>query len=245
MRYLISIAVILSFVACKKAEDRSCFKSIGNDTTKEIALDSFDKLYMGPHLKYVLVQDTVEKVVLTGGENLLNFVETDVSDGTLSVRNINKCNFLRSYSKLVTVEIHLVDVINITFEGTHEVICRNTINSTYLTLVIRDGAGEFNLDLNANSLNAVVTHGWGNFNISGSVDYLNMNIRSNGFGSTYDLIVKDSINIACSTTEPVKINSDSCQLRAQTLSSGDIWFVGTPEFIEFNTYGTGELLDKN
>ncbi len=233
------------FISCKKSQDRSCWKATGGMTTKEIQLNSFDKLYMGPHLKYRLVQDTVNKVLLIGGNNLVNFIETSVSDNKLTIKNKNKCNFLRSYDKIVMVEIHFVKLINILFEGTEEVICANTLNTDYFTLAIRDGAGTFNLDLNAINFNFIVTHGWGNFNFTGNVNFLSMNVRGNGFGDAYGLNVQDSIHAISSTVETFRINADNCLLRSQTHESGDIYYKGYPTFIEHYSYGDGKLVNKN
>jgi len=245
MRIILPIITIMLFLGCEKSEDRSCFKAVGGETNKEIPLGSFNQLYLGPHLKYVLIQSDEEKVVLYGGKNLLNFIETTVEDGKLSIRNKNQCNFLRSYDKMVTVHVYLKDVINVLFEGTHELSCFNTLNLGNLTFVIRDGAGAVDLDLNAQSLHLVVTHGWGNFMLRGQVEYLDLQINSNGFGSTYNMNVLDSLHVKSNTSELVKVNANNCSFRAQTLSSGDIWYVGVPSFLEFYGYGSGNLIDKN
>ena len=39
-----------------------------------------------------------------GGENLLNFITTEIIGGKLIIQNTNRCNFLRSYKKVVVVE---------------------------------------------------------------------------------------------------------------------------------------------
>ena len=245
MRIILPIITILILFACEKSEDRSCFKAVGGETSKEIPLGGFNQLYLGPHLKYVLIQSNEEKVVLYGGENLLNFIETTVEGGKLSIRNKNQCNFLRSYDKVVTVQIYLKDVINVLFEGTHELYCHNTLNLGDLTFVIRDGAGAVDLDLNAQSLHTIVTHGWGNFTLRGQVGYLKLEINSNGFGSTYNMNVSDSLHVISNSSELVKVNADNCSFRAQTISSGDIWYIGVPSFLEFYGYGSGNLIDKN
>ena len=60
---------------CKKSEDRNCFKSTGAMSVKEIELGEFSRLYMGPHLKYVLIQSDENKLRIVGGKNVINFVE--------------------------------------------------------------------------------------------------------------------------------------------------------------------------
>ena len=49
------IILVFLFANCKKAEDRKCFKSTGDDSSKEINLPSFGKMFLGPHIKYILV----------------------------------------------------------------------------------------------------------------------------------------------------------------------------------------------
>ena len=245
MRTILPLLTLLILFGCEKSEDRSCFKAVGGETNKEIPLDAFDKLYLGPHLKYVLIQSDEEKVVLYGGKNLLNFIETTVEDGKLSIRNKNQCNFLRSYDKVVTVHVYLKDIMNVLFEGTHELSCNNTLNVADLTFVIRDGAGAVELDLNASSLHTIVTHGWGNFTMRGQVGYMKLEINSNGFGSTYAMNVLDSLHVISNTSELVKVNANNCSFKAQTHSTGDIWYIGNPSLLEFYGYGSGNLIDKN
>lgn len=245
MRWMLPIVVLL-MIGCKKSEDRNCFKSTGGESSKEILLGEFDKIYFGPHLKYILVQDTVNKVVLYGGKNVLNFVETSIDDdGRLNLRNTNKCNFLRDYDKIITVEVHLKILRNILFEGTHDVECPQTLNTDYLAVVISDGAGKLNLDVNAYQLFSSTTNGWCNFDYRGNVQYLNLQIEGNGFGSTYGMHVSDSLDVISNTPEVVKVNADGCIFRAQTLSTGDTWYIGYPQSVTWDAYGEGQLLDKN
>ena len=244
-RIIYIIIITFLFTNCKKAEDRKCFKSTGVISAKEINLESFSKMFLGPHIKYVLVQDTIEKIILIGGENVLNLVETSITDYELTVVNNNKCNFLRSYKKDIIAEIHLIDVYSFHFEGTKELICENTLNLGNVTFTTRDGAGEVNLDLNANSLAFIVTHGWGNFNLTGNVNFLKFDVRSNSFGNAYGLNVTDSIHVISSTAETIKINTTGNLLRTEIRGGGDVWYVGTPTFLELNEYGDGRLIDKN
>ena len=241
----IYIAVLLVFSSCKKAEDRACLKGTGAETTKEIELDSFQTMFLGSHVQYVLVQDTVEKVVLTGGENLVNFIGTNIVDGKLSITNDNKCNFLRTYKKSVTAEIHLIDITQIEFEGTKSLTCQNQLTCTELLIIIKDGAGQFNLDVNNDVLRTNISNGWGNIVVTGTTKYANFGVRSNGCLDAYGLSVQDSVYAVSYSPGTTKINVNNVVLRSETGSSGDIWYIGTPSLIDHNQYGTGELIDKN
>jgi hypothetical protein len=72
-----------------------------------------------------------------------------------------------------------------------------------------------------------------------------MDIRDNGFGDAYDLQVNESLNVVSYSSEVIKINAEGAQFRAEVGSNGDLWYKGNPTFLEYNRYGTGELLDKN
>lgn len=245
MNKWIYISLMFALIACKKAEDRKCLKGAGEDSTKEITLPSFNQLELGPHLKYVLVQDSTDKLVLNGGVNLLNHVNADVTDKLLTISNGNKCNFLRNYSKEIEVEIHFTDLINIHFEGTKEFKCSSKLNLNDLSFTIRDGAGKVNLDLNANSLSLVITHGWGNFDIDGDVNFLKLNVNSNGFGNTEGLTVTDSVYVISKSSEDVFVNTNNTLFRAEIGSNGNIYYKGAPVSLDLNKYGTGELIDNN
>lgn len=239
------ISIVLVLFACKKSEDRRCIKGAGEVVTIERELTPFFALDLGPHIQYVLVQDTVEKVVLTGGENLLNFITTEVDGGVLNLRNTNRCNFLRSYKKVVVAEIHLKEISNVLFQGTKELRCENQLNAQSLTFVMKNGAGQCNLDVNSDILFLAAIQGFGNFTCKGSTNYLRVDMRDNGFGDAYELEVSDSLNVVSYSSEILKVNANGAQFRAEVGSNGDIWYKGSPTFLEYNQYGTGDLLDKN
>lgn len=245
MKFLYAIVILLVFFSCKKAEDRACVKSAGDEATREIVLPDFNRLFLGPHINYTLVQDTVNKMIVSGGKNLLNFVTSDVSDGLLSIENKNKCNFLRSYKKEINVELHFKNIINVLFEGTKPLVCKNQLQLNDVVFVIRDGAGNVDLDLSANSLSMIVTHGWGNFNLHGQVNYLRLEVRSNGFGDAYDVQVNDSVHVISNTQGLIKVNGNNALMRAELIIDGDVWYIGNPSYLDVQKYGNGELIDKN
>lgn len=241
----IYLFMLLLLAACKKPEDRRCVKSVGEETELVHEVDPFDQLDIGHNMRITLVQDSVERVVVKGGKNLVNFIHVDVTNGVLSVENNNTCNFLRSYKQDVEVEIHLINVINILYKGTKPLECENQLNLPYLTFFIEGAAGRCNLNLNCNSLYLGSGFGWGNYEVQGQTNYLKVEFRNNGFGDLYGLQIMDSATVISSSSERMKINLDGALARVETSSYGDIWYIGTPTFLEYNRYGEGELIDQN
>lgn len=239
------VFMTLLLIGCRKPEDRDCFKTVGDDTTLEIIPPSFNKILLREHLEYVLVQDSVEKIILHGGKNLLNFVNIEMVDDVLEISNENKCNFLRTYKRKIKVEIHFIDLLNIHFEGTEALTNKGTLEFNWLTFLIRDGAGPVNLNFNAQSVNATISHGWGDFTFAGNVGYANLNVRSNGYCDTYGMNVQDSLTVISNTQGTVKVNANNVKLKAQIDADGDIYYRGIPTSIKLNQYGNGELIDDN
>ena len=70
--------VPIFFISCKKEEDRSCFKTTGSIIDKIIPLGSFTKIDLGPYIQYELIQDTINFIEISAGENIINFIKIRV-----------------------------------------------------------------------------------------------------------------------------------------------------------------------
>jgi hypothetical protein len=237
--------LLLALPSCKKPEDRACWKSAGDEDSAVVVLPNFSKLRITEHLICILVPDTVNKMVVRGGKNLLSFISAEVVDGFLEIKNENKCSFLRSYDKKVTVEIHLNQLEALEFEGTEPLTCSDTLHVDWFTLLIRDGAGPVTLWLNAQQISATLTHGYGDFTLCGVTNTANFNVRSNGYCNTYGLSVLQSIVAISRTQGDLRIRANGCSLSAQTENDGNIYYKGLPSSISFNKYGGGELINDN
>jgi len=240
------LAFVLIIASCKKAEDRSCFKFWGDEKTIEVPLDDFEKLFLNAHLEYELVQDSTDKLVITGGENVVNKVEWSISDDkTLSISNKNKCNFLRNERKVIKVEIHYTNIYNIHFEGTESLTTKGTLKTDYFVLLIRDGAGPVNLDLDCISVSADISHGWGDYVLTGTTEYASIGARSNGYCDTRGLTVNQSIYISQESSGNIKVNCGNLPLNGYLKSNGNIEYIGNPDSINILNTGTGKVVDIN
>lgn len=243
----IYLYILFSFVvlSCNKASERACLKGAGGNTFIEQELNEFNRLYLGPNLRFDLVQDTINKLSIEGGENLVNFVKAEIVDGKLYITNENKCNFLRSYKKKIKVELHLKKIQNIEFDATEPVYCQNTLLTDYLSVTINESAGRLNLNLDAQVLYTVVNRSWGNFEVIGNVNFYKASLRGSAFGNTKGLFVSDSIHVITRSGNDLEINADGVLLRSQIYSVGNIGYIGNPSIIEHTSFGEGELLNIN
>lgn len=238
---LLILSLFSLLVSCKKAADRKCFKFIGNQTTKEIPLTNFDRLDLREHVEFVIIQDSLDKVVLKGGENLLNLITVEIIDGTLTIDNKNRCSFLRNAKKVVVAEIHCTKLINIRFIGTEPLSNLGTIQTDFFTFYSRDGAGDVNLNLNAIHISAEANHGWCNFTLSGNTQSASISVKSNSYCDVTGLVVSDSIYVASETVGDIKINATNLIIKGYINQSGNILYTGAPLGVDVLLNGTGSV----
>lgn len=237
--------MVIFLLSCQKAENRSCFKTTGKEISLELPLYSFDKLELYEHVEYQLIQDSLDKIVLFGGKHVVSKIETEIADSKLTIRNNNKCKFLRSYRKKIKAEIHFTNLVELNYHGTELLSNVGVLNfPTSFYLSILSTSGSVNLNLNANAVFAGVAGGFGDFTLSGKVNYANLNVDNNGFCNTYSLEVKDSINVISNTMGVMKVNTDKTIVNVDIKKGGPVYYRGTPSKLKVSQIGNGKLIQE-
>jgi len=92
-------------------------------------LEVFDKISIENRLNLIITQDSVKAgdIVISGPENLLEEITTEVSDGWLKIKNTNTCNFVRSYDYELTVKVFLKDLSLLNVDGIASVKTEDTL----------------------------------------------------------------------------------------------------------------------
>jgi hypothetical protein len=243
MKRIFQITVLLALLfSCKKPENRTCWKFAGETKTISIPVGDFTALFLKGHLSYSLVQDSTDKLVITGGENLIGHVNWTNDNGLLTLENGNKCNFLRNPKNLIHVEIHCTNVANIRFEGTEPLVGLGTLKSDYFVLFIRDGAGPVTLDLESLVVNADIAHGWGEYHLSGTTKTARIAVRSNGFCSVDQLQITDSVYVGSESQGDITLNANGIPMAGYIKAGGNIRYKGTPSAISVIKTGGGNLI---
>jgi hypothetical protein len=128
MKKVIYILLFGTFAlsSCKKV--CNCTESTGVPAQETRTLSSFDKIYVDNNVNVVLSIGP-QQVTVEGGKNLLPNITTNVSSGTLTLKNTNICNWLRSYKKSkITVYVTTPTLTSITNNGVGVVSSADTLN---------------------------------------------------------------------------------------------------------------------
>ncbi len=231
------VLVALALTGCKKDK---CLKSLGDVVTKERVLINFTEVEVNDNINLVLTQDTVNKVMVEAGENLHDWIETEVKDGRLIVTDYNRCNWLRSFKKEITIHVHLQQLDRLEFNSTGDVSCTNTLLVDFFKFRSLTATGNIQLQLQADSTDFRVETGPVDLLLSGTANYNYLYHSGTGFVWAEDYITnKTHFNHTSSGEFHVRATQ---QLVAEIRSVGDAYYYGNPTTLESTITGAGDLI---
>ena len=247
IRLFFVLIIPLIFSSCKKQADLSCFKITGSIIDKIIPLGSFTQLDLGPNIHYELIKDTANFIEISAGENLVNFISSDIEAGKLIIKNNNKCRFLRYKTEKIVVEIHFSVLDFIFYHGSELLFSKDTLDfsSSDLTIDANETSGSINLKLKAKTIYLNNSYGTPDIELAGTCDFFTIDISANGTFSAKNLFVKDSIYLRSASSLYSELQSTNCKLKAELSGIGDVGYFGIPSGILTNYYNSGRLIDKN
>lgn len=236
------ILLLLLFSACKKGEDRSCWKGHGDDTVLEIPItDSVHTWYMNKDIKYRIIQDSSNKIVIKGGANMVKHVSV-IQEGTdLTIENNNRCNFFRSADRGVEVEVHYPRFGEFFFEPSDSIIFEDTISADTLRIQLAFGGGSMKLNVDTKWLSVVVSRGTGDYVVGGYAERAEVKVQDKGFADATELSTLHLFAYQNSTAN-LWVNIDYTNATIRIDGPGDVYATGTPITLKKELYGSGEFL---
>ncbi|MDK2979141.1 MAG: hypothetical protein PWP52_1855, partial [Bacteroidales bacterium] len=100
MKKIVFIIPILFLYSCQE----SLFNS-GEMITEEIKTSPFKNIEINDIFEVYFYQDTIEKIIVKGGSNLISNLTFDVNqEKTLTIDNLNNARWSRDYEK---IELHI------------------------------------------------------------------------------------------------------------------------------------------
>jgi len=239
---VISILILCLAFSCKKAEERGCWKGLGNDSSLEIPLDSVNFFNLNKGVKYKIFQDSLRKVIVKGGENVIGLVDVINSDYELTISNHNKCNFLRDSDESIVVEIHYPYLGEFYIEPSDSVVFQNTITSNSLDIELREGGGSMVLDVNVDQLSVVVSKGTADYTLTGMANSASIKIQHNGFADATGFSANTIYGYSNSTAD-LRLNLENCDALIGVNGPGNIYYTGVPLSLSEESIGSGKLIE--
>jgi hypothetical protein len=244
MRYFNIIIVLLMLSSCGGEQKDDCITKLGKVVTEQRDVLSFDKLYVEDRIKVFLVQDSINygRIELNGPSNLLNQIESTVTDNQLRLINTNTCNFIRSFNYDINVYVYIKELTEIHLESIAEVVSNDTININFLN-IFHPALSDINLILSGDevfirSRNSASTILRGNLRVlKGSIEEIS-NLEA-------QYLVCEEIYIDTHSPLDCYINATK-GMYLKILNSGNIFYINEPTDYKIlaEQTGSGQLLKK-
>lgn len=244
MRYFNIIIVLLMLSSCGGEQKDDCITKLGKVVSEQRDVLPFDKLYVEDRIKVFLVQDSINygRIELNGPSNLLNQIESTVSDNQLRLINTNTCNFIRSFNYDINVYVYVKELTEIHLESIAEVVSNDTININFLN-IFHPALSDINLILSGDEV-FIRSRNSASTILRGNLRVLK--------GSIEEISNLDAQYLVC---EEVYIDTHSpldCYINAtkgmylKILNSGNIFYINEPTDYKIlaEQTGSGQLLKK-
>ena len=230
-RFFLALFALFASVGAAQAET---VRGSGNVVSEERAVAGFDAIDLALPAHVEIVQDGSERLLLTVDDNVAPYVETEVRDGRLLVRNPNGVD-LRP-TGLARIVVHVKALASVALAGTGDV--RIPMLRTARFALEVGGSGDVQLGIiQARDLSARVA-GSGHVSVAGDVDRLEVAISGTGTVAAARLRAKRaSVSISGSgraTTWPRE------SLEARINGVGEIAYYGDP-VVEKRIAGVGSV----
>ncbi|MBI3134883.1 MAG: DUF2807 domain-containing protein [Bacteroidetes bacterium] len=242
-QFVFVFGILLIVISCKKASQRNCLKSFGDETALEIPLDSVKEFRLYKNITYHVYQDTLRKLVVKGGKNVVPLVAAATDDYVLSIRNENKCNFLRDFDNRIIVEIHYPYYKKFYSETDDSLIFHDTITDYSLHVEQVQGGGAVQLCVKTKYLVMIASNGVGNYTVSGNAQYADLRVQTGSSGDAAKLKC-GHFTIDHNSTANLSVNLDSAVASVIIRGTGNVIYTGTPDTLDIQKNGDGAVIQQ-
>jgi hypothetical protein len=171
-------------------------------------------------------------------ENLLEYIETKVENGKLSIRSKRNVN-LRTRNK-ITIYVSVTRLTGVSLSGSGDIIGEGKFNNDGETEFKVSGSGSIKMAFNKMKDVEVSISGSGNIELTGSASKVEASISGSGNADCSDLICDDA-SARVSGSGNIKLNANK-SVDASISGSGNVSYKGAASDIKKHVAGSGRLV---
>jgi hypothetical protein len=228
------ILALLAFTACNQLIGER-----GNEerVTKEITIDSFEKIEVSGAFDILLKPSDTNVVVIEADENLLRYIEIAVRGNRLFIETDRRLNSRKG----IKIEVPVKGLRGILSSGASDIESIEPISSSELEIELA-GAGKLDLKLDVKLVTLEIS-GATLVYLEGVAERLEVEMSGAGSLAAEGFEVQDcSVNI--SGVGHVLVNV-SGSLDAQVSGLGKVEYLGNPESVKGDVAGIGNVSKAN
>lgn len=208
----------------------------GNIVTEERMAGSFEKLEISGGINAIITQGETESIKVVADENLMEYIKTEITDGTLNI--YSDAIILHARSKDVHLVFKQLNEIDISSAG--DVKGTNRVKADHLDIDL-SSAGDLTLDVEASVINCNISSA-GDARLSGNTDELHADLSSAGDLNALDLVARIAHVNSSSAGNASIYATEEVDLHAS--SAGNIYYKGDPEKVNVHKSSAGSIIKQ-
>lgn len=233
------ILYTLIFSACSKEHATDCLKSLGDQTTEVRTLEHFHRIELKGRIDVVMVQDSVDYAIVAFGKNMVSGVETEVREGVLSIREVNRCDWVRDQQAVPLVEVHYENIQTVYSESSGNTRFANPIRSKNFKLEVIDVSGRIEMNVDCDTLAVGAHTGATDISIKGSAHFVYY--YNAGYGPLDGSQCQAQVaSVHSASTGDIHVRAADI-LYYQIFDWGNVLVYGSPKLEKWHDKGSGQL----
>jgi hypothetical protein len=239
---IIAAFVIFAFLkSCNDEDVFDCFKNTGEIVVIDVEVGRlFNSIYLYDDIDMIIYPDTVIKLYLEGGENLLPSVGLNFYDSILEIRNFNFCNWVRPFDNKIILHVHLPEFRYFKYNGSGTVQFADTLKQDVFEMDLYKGTGYVYTLMDTKRMRAHLYDGVADVVFRGKTDFLDVWSGFSGVFNSIDLEA-NKVYAQSSTRNHMYIWAVE-EIKVRFWSSGIIYYKGNPTTEVLSNDGGGQLL---
>lgn len=227
---------LISFSFCEAQNwKQEKIKESGNQVTSNRTTAEYDQIAVSGSFQVNLVSGKEGAISITGDENIISHVVTEVENNELKIYFEKKKNYYCK-SKII-IEVPFESINTIHFTGSGDITTKNTIIADKFDVHLT-GSGDVTLDLKATKTIASVA-GSGDIILNGTSTILKASVAGSGDLDCSNLVAENATADVAGSGD-IKVNCTQ-KLIAGVAGSGSVKYKGKPETIEKSIAGSGDI----
>ncbi|WP_047414310.1 head GIN domain-containing protein [Cellulophaga sp. Hel_I_12] len=227
---------LLLFTSCS-AQWGNKIKGNGNITTIKRSVGNYDALDMTGFFDVEFIDGKEGAISLTGEENLLAYIVTEVKDGKLILKTKKGYNLQTSKRAGIKITVPVEEINAVYLSGSGDISSRTTLKSDSFSTTI-SGSGDITLDLLVLALKTTIS-GSGDIDVSGTAERFEVSISGSGDIDAFNLKAKE-VSVQISGSGDVDVTATE-NFKARVSGSGDINYRGNPSKVDTKSSGSGSI----
>ena len=236
-KFTVVALVTLSILSCTAQWGKKVAGN-GNIVTIERNTKDYEDIGVSGWFDVELVDGREGELTLTGEDNLLKHIITEVKNGQLSIR-VEKGYNLKpsSWKDGIHITIPVESINSLALSGSGDIVGKKKLKSDDFQVAI-SGSGDVTLEVEVSRFSAAMS-GSGDMRLSGEASDFEVSVSGSGDIDAFEL---NAENVDASVSGSADINVTAHKmLKARVSGSGDIEYRGNPEKVDTKTSGSGDI----